>query len=116
MYALTKASFLRQWIGAPLQLLLGVIAVARWALVPHHIETVNPNWMIPVVGNLVASLAAVTIDADYNEASWLWYGFAVVYWIPLFVMSTLRVTTREPLGMHAVASHSGSKTSDGLSR
>lgn len=54
--------------------------------------------MIPVVGNLVASLAAATIDDHYDEVAWLWYGFSMVYWIPLFVMSILRVTTREPLG------------------
>ena len=42
-------------------------AVARWALVPHYIETINPNWMIPVVGNLVAALVAPRLDAGYDE-------------------------------------------------
>lgn len=85
------------WIAAPVQLFLGVNAVARWALVPHYIETINPNWMIPVVGNLVAALVAPRLDDGYDEVAWLWYGFAILYWIPLFVMSVLRVTTREAL-------------------
>jgi tellurite resistance protein TehA-like permease len=44
-----------------------VNAVARWALVPHYIETINPNWMIPVVGNLVAALVAPRLDDGYDE-------------------------------------------------
>ena len=56
-----------QWIAAPVQLFLGVNAVARWALVPHYIETINPNWMIPVVGNLVAALVAPRLDDGYDE-------------------------------------------------
>jgi hypothetical protein len=76
--------------------------------------------MIPVVGNLVAALVAPRLDDGYDEVrtsrlsdchfrfltrsgashqvAWLWYGFAILYWIPLFVMSVLRVTTREALG------------------
>jgi tellurite resistance protein TehA-like permease len=95
-----------------------VIAVSRWALVPHYIETINPNWMIPVVGNFVAALVAPIVDEGYDEVrqrkrmgsrnvlsyppnlqvAWLWYGFAIIYWVPLFAMSIFRVTTREAVG------------------
>jgi len=96
----TESSVLSQvlfWIGAPFQLISGIFATAKWILVPHYIETINPNWMIPVLGNLVAAFVAPATNIENDEVAWLWFGFAVVYWVPLFAMTVMRVTTRENL-------------------
>ncbi len=54
-------------MGSGFQLLLGIVAASRWFLIPHYIETINPNWMIPVVGNLVAAFVAPIADTSYDE-------------------------------------------------
>ena len=81
-----------------MQLIFGVIAAARWISIPHYIETLNPNWMIPCVGNLVVAFAAPIVDTDYTEVGWLWYGFGVVTFVPLFVLTIYRVTFKEFMG------------------
>jgi hypothetical protein len=35
------------------------------------------------------------------QVAWLWYGFAIIYWVPLFAMTIFRVTTREAMGEHS---------------
>lgn len=95
-----------QWIGGPMQLVFGIIAVARWISIPHYIETLNPTWMIPCVGNLVVAFAAPIVDTSYTSVGWLWYGFGIVTFVPLFALTIYRVTFKEFLGMSSFRSAS----------
>jgi len=94
-----------------MQLIFGVIAAARWISIPHYIETLNPNWMIPCVGNLVVAFAAPIVDTDYTAVGWLWYGFGVVTFVPLFVLTIYRVTFKEFMGESAQQLHYHATTS-----
>lgn len=90
-------------MAAPLQLLLGIVSVATWIQQRFYIESANPRWLMPVVGNLVATLALAFVysnDTNYAEVGWLWYGFAVVMFIPLFSITLHRVLFKEALGAY----------------
>ncbi|GAQ85585.1 hypothetical protein KFL_002430010, partial [Klebsormidium nitens] len=87
------------WIAAPIQLLLAVIMVARWIRSPFFLHSVNPAWMIPVLGNFVAAFVApfvqgyVSKTLEFQEAGYLWFSFALLMWLVLLTLTLTRVIT-----------------------
>ncbi|KAK9807776.1 hypothetical protein WJX72_008899 [[Myrmecia] bisecta] len=75
------------WIGAPAQLLLGFIRAGDWIAQRHDLEHLNPAWLIAPVGAFVAAVVGPTIDADYREAMYLWFSFALLTWGVLFTLT-----------------------------
>ncbi|XP_004343597.2 hypothetical protein CAOG_07723 [Capsaspora owczarzaki ATCC 30864] len=85
------------WIGAPLQLFQAVVITARWITRSQSKYTVNPSWMMPAVGNLVAAFVGPALSADYREAGWLWFSFAFLMYIALFTLTLQRAMFGQPI-------------------
>lgn len=68
------------YVGAAAQLVLGVYLVGRWLLAPVDPKLVTPAmYLPPVVGNLLAALAAGTVGE--TDAGWLFFGAGLVAWL-----------------------------------
>ncbi|KAL6074286.1 Glutaredoxin domain-containing protein [Balamuthia mandrillaris] len=83
--------------AAPLILLDGMYSAARWFSRRWYVDHINPTWMIPPVGSLVASFVAPILDSDYNDVAWLWFGFGIITWLPIFCIIVQRCITAEEL-------------------
>ena len=81
------------WIGAPLQMVLTVMTLAALVIERHSAEHINPAIIITPVGNLVAALALVNVDADYLEGAYFWC-----------VKGPVALTAASPERSHAAAS------------
>ena len=54
-------------------------------------EHMNASWMVPPVGSFVAAFVCPMIHgAEYVEASYFWFGIALLMWLALFA-STFQV-------------------------
>ncbi len=70
------------WIGAAGTVAIALYAVGRWLTVPLEANEVTPAmYLPPVVGSLVAALAAAVVGRA--DAGWLFFGVGVVSWIVL---------------------------------
>ena len=77
--------------------LFAVLSVTRWISTPQYKEHLNPAWMIPPLGNLVAAIVAPSIDTAGAEVGWLWFSFAYLMYIALFAVTLHRVIFNEKL-------------------
>lgn len=66
-------------LAAPAHLLLTLAVLSQWfhgsQFQPAH---VNPAWFIPIVGNILVPIPAVTFG--YGEWGWFFFSIGVVFW------------------------------------
>lgn len=83
-------------IGAVLQLLLTLTLMNTWI---HQSRTqvnhTTPAWFIPIVGNIIAPIEAVSLG--FVELGWFYFSIGFVYWIVLKVLVFNRVLYHDPL-------------------
>jgi len=78
------------WLfAAALHLTFAVTLMGRWIGRPHELQTFNPAWFIPVVGNVLAPLVGVRLG--YVEVSWFFFAVGVVFWLALLPVLLYRV-------------------------
>jgi tellurite resistance protein len=75
------------WIGAPITLAFALYLAARWITDLYSMEHLFPSMMLPPTACFVAALVGPFLDSDYTEAMYLWFSFAVVLVVPLYVIS-----------------------------
>jgi tellurite resistance protein len=78
-------------------MLLAVLSVQRWIVTPQYKEHLNPSWMIPPLGNLVAAILSPAVDSAGAEIGWFWFSFAYLMYIALFGVILHRVVFNEKL-------------------
>lgn len=83
-------------VGAALQLLLTLTLMNVWI---HQTRTqvnhTTPAWFIPIVGNIIAPIEAVSLG--FIDVGWFYFSVGLVYWIVLKVLVFNRVLYHDPL-------------------
>lgn len=83
-------------LGAPLQLGFTLFVMSRWIIHTHfEIQHSNPSWFIPVVGNILVPIAAMS--HGQSEISWFFFSIGVVFWLVLLTIIMNRVIFHHPL-------------------
>lgn len=79
------------WVlGAILQLVLTFYVVAQWISSPSiTLETVNPAWFMPAVGNIVVPLTGTYFG--FYEISWFFFALGFFFWIILGALILYRL-------------------------
>lgn len=83
-------------LGAFLHFALTLFTFNSWLNHPHYkIESTNPAWFIPVVGNIIVPLAAM----QYNHTLTAYFFFSIgfIFWLILFTIILYRLFFHEPL-------------------
>jgi len=83
-------------LGAPLQLAFTLYVMSRWISHTHfEVHHSNPSWFIPVVGNILAPIAATA--HGQSEIGWFFFSIGVVFWLVLLTIIVNRVIFHNPL-------------------
>jgi tellurite resistance protein len=84
------------WIAAAgLTLLFALIIVRRWIIRGANLGHVTPQWFMPVVGNIVASIGAPQLG--YTELGWFFFSVGLFFWIVLFTIIFFRLVLHDRL-------------------
>jgi tellurite resistance protein len=76
--------------GATLHLLLTLAVIHLWLNRAHFdVVDVNPIWLIPAVGNMLAAIAGVSLG--FSELSWFFFSIGIVFWIVLLPIVLARL-------------------------
>jgi tellurite resistance protein len=76
--------------GASLHFLLTIAVIHLWFNRTHFdVVHVNPAWLIPAVGNMLAAIAGVNLG--FSELSWFFFSIGIVFWIVLLPIVTARL-------------------------
>lgn len=78
------------WAGASLMMLFSVIIVGNWLATMRHEGLVNGAFQMAPVGNFIVAVMGPLLDPGYFEVCFLWFGFAMLMWITLFVFTFQR--------------------------
>lgn len=65
--------------AAAWQVSIALILIGRWISQPTGLEDVTPTWFLPIVGNIVAPLAGVSLGLP--EISWFMFSIGLVVWL-----------------------------------
>lgn len=83
-------------LGAAGQLSLTLFLMNQWI---HHSKTqvnhTTPAWFIPIVGNIIAPIEAVSLG--FVDIGWFFFSVGLVYWIVLKVLVFNRILFHDPL-------------------
>lgn len=83
-------------LGAALQLLFTLFVVNQWLYNPAvPINTANPAWFIPAVGNIIVPLSGTYFG--YLELSWFFFAIGIGFWVVLTAVILLRLFFHDPL-------------------
>lgn len=84
------------YLGASAQLIFTFYIVRSWILHEKwEISQMTPAWFIPVVGNIVAPIAAVTfVDI---EIAWFFFSIGLIFWLILLAIVMYRLFFHPPL-------------------
>jgi len=66
-------------LGTGSQLVLFLTLLGRWTAEPTEIRHATPAWLIPIVGNVTATLPGVSLG--FHETSWFLLAVGLVSWI-----------------------------------
>jgi tellurite resistance protein len=78
------------WIASTtLTFLLTLVIVRRWIMRGANIRDVTPQWFMPVVGNIVAPIAAPRLG--YLELGWFFFSLGLLFWIVLLAVIFFRL-------------------------
>jgi len=84
------------WTGAILQIFFSFYNISQWInrdnLEYHHL---NPAWFIPVVGNVIAPIAGVSLG--YIQLSWFFFSVGIFMWLVLFSIVINRILFHKPI-------------------
>ena len=83
------------WVGAPMHLLFTLVSLSNWLDKKVKIQTLNPAWFIPVVGNILIPVAGVKIA--HPDISWFFFSIGLIYWVALFTIVLERLVFHVPL-------------------
>lgn len=77
-------SLILWWVGVILHTVLMLYTISYWIQHNFEIQTMNPAWFIPVVGNIIIPVAGV----EYMPKAFSFFYFAVgfFFWIILFAI------------------------------
>lgn len=82
--------------GSVLHLAFTLYVLNTWIYQTHfEIHHISPAWFIPVVGNILVPVAAVTHGA--HEVSWFYFSIGILFWIVLFTIIIYRMIFHNPL-------------------
>lgn len=81
--------------GTILQLVFTLNLMGRWLTQKVEIQTLNPAWFIPVVGNILVPICGAGLGLA--EVSWFFFSIGIVFWMVLFILVFHRVVFLEPL-------------------
>lgn len=77
-------------VAAPAHLALTITVLSQWfngtQFQPQHI---NPAWFIPIVGNILVPIPAVTFG--YSELGWFFFSIGIVFWPVLLTLFVHRM-------------------------
>jgi tellurite resistance protein len=83
-------------IGAVLHLAFTLYVLNSWIYQTHfEIHHISPAWFIPVVGNILVPVAAVSHGVQ--EMSWFYFSIGVLFWLVLFTIIIYRMIFHNPL-------------------
>lgn len=83
-------------LGAPLQLGFTLFVMSRWINHTHfEIQHSNPSWFIPVVGNILVPISAMS--HGQSEVAWFFFSVGLVFWLVLLTIVINRVIFHHPL-------------------
>jgi len=74
------------WAGSSTACLLAIILVGNWMATLRHDGHVNGGWMMPPVGLYIAAVTGPIIDPGYTSVSFLFFAFATIMWVTIFVI------------------------------
>jgi tellurite resistance protein len=97
-YSIVSARLL--WIASTtLTFLLTLVIVRRWIMRGANIRHVSPQWFMPVVGNIVAPIAAPRLG--YVELGRFFFSLGLLFWIVLLAVVFFRLIfyDRLPAGL-----------------
>ena len=91
-----RAAFWLWSAGAGLHLGFTLAIFGSWIHHTHYaIQHANPAWFIPVVGNIIVSVAGVHLASP--ELSWFFFSIGLVFWIVLLTIVLYRLFFHEAL-------------------
>lgn len=81
-------SLILWWVGVILHTVLMLYTISYWIQHNFEIQTMNPAWFIPVVGNIIIPVAGV----EYMPKAFSFFYFAIgfFFWIILFAIFLYR--------------------------
>lgn len=82
-------------IGALVHISFTFVILNIWFFSDFKVQTKNPAWFIPVVGNILVPVAGVT-HAN-SEISWFFFSVGIILWIVLFSIVFYRLIFHEQL-------------------
>ncbi|PMP72942.1 MAG: C4-dicarboxylate ABC transporter [Calditerrivibrio nitroreducens] len=83
------------WIlGTIIHFILFLYIVNFWFFKDIKINTKNPAWFIPAVGNILIPFFGIKVSP---ELSWFFFSAGIVMWIPLFSILLYRMMFTDPL-------------------
>jgi tellurite resistance protein len=84
------------WLaGSGLTFVITLVIIRRWVLYGAALHHVTPQWFMPVVGNIVAPLAAPALG--YTELGWFFFSVGLTFWIVLLTLIFYRLVFGERL-------------------
>jgi len=84
------------YLGASAQLVLTLYTMQSWLLQEKwQIVQMTPAWFIPIVGNIVAPLAAVEFASI--EVAWFFFSIGLVFWLILQAIVMYRLFFHPPM-------------------
>lgn len=82
-------------VSTSLTFLLTLVIVRRWIMRGASIGHVTPQWFMPVVGNIVAPIAAPRLG--YMELGWFFFSLGLLFWIVLLTIIFYRLVLHDRL-------------------
>ncbi len=82
-------------IGVVIHLLFTLAIMSNWMNTELKINSINPAWFIPAVGNILAPIAGVKLG--FIEISWFFFSVGLVFWLILFTIFFNRIIFHNPL-------------------
>ena len=75
------------WSGSSTSFCFTVVIVGNWLSTTRHEGHFNGAWLMSPVGLYIASVVGPIVDHRYTDISYLFFGFASIMYITLFVMA-----------------------------
>ncbi len=84
------------WLtGATFQLLLAIALLNRWLSHPPDIRQLNPGWMIPTIGHIVAPITGAPLG--HIELGWFFFAVGMTFILILYPLTFYRLLFHEKL-------------------
>ncbi len=82
-------------IGLFLHLIFTLVIMSNWLNKEFKINSINPAWFIPAVGNILAPVSGVPLG--FIEISWFFFSIGIIFWLMLFTIFFNRIIFHNPL-------------------